>query len=80
MYTYTVKFNSAHSSSFTNSYSARHKSEQRQRQWEKKNVLSKSRENLILDPSMTSEQSLESYLRIIYISNDEGCGVAGEWS
>lgn len=45
-----------------------------------KNVLSKSRENLILDPSMTSEQSLENYLRIIYISNDEGCGVAGEWS
>lgn len=45
-----------------------------------KNVLRKSRENLILDPIMTSEQSIESHLRIIYISNDGGCGVAGECS
>lgn len=80
MYTHTVKFNSAHGFSFTNSYSAQHKAEQRERQWEKKNVLRKSRENLILDPIMTSEQSIESHLRIIYISNDGGCGVVGKCS
>lgn len=45
-----------------------------------KNVLRKSRENLILDPILTSEQSIGSHLRIIYISNNEGCGVVGECS
>lgn len=70
----TIKFNSAHGSSFTNSYSTRHKAEQRERLWEKK-CSKQSRENLILDPIMTLEESIESHVRIIYINNNEDCGV-----
>lgn len=41
----------------------------------RKKCSKQSRENLILDPIMTLEESIESHVRIIYINNNEDCGV-----